>query len=274
MISTSALTKSAAGWRPGVPERRAPRTVAERWLLEQFRPWVRNETVAIRHLHLWQRLRVNDRRLGDDIALGEDVGRNAVNFVIAERTRRRERHGAPYVIEQRRGVGPIALDSYHRVGRRQRATAADEAQRRSRRHIGYAGHTCQVRAMARRARGLIHGLTGGVVPFTGRQSFTVSRDCDRHCRNLLLGRRRAEIVFGRVALRVGESRRKCQCKPAGYDCDGDRVVAVRARDRMRRAEASQSLHDIVPSRAQKHHVGCTFFTLPSAAIAQLWIPFM
>jgi ABC-type transport system substrate-binding protein len=63
-------------------------------------------------------------------------------------------------------------------------------------------------------------------------------------------------------------------KPAGYDSDGDRVVAVGARGRRRCGGASESLHDVVPSRAQKHHVGCTFFTLPSAAIAQLWIPFM
>jgi len=52
--------------------------VDERSLFELFWSRVRNEAVAIRHLHLRQRLRVNDRRLVDNIALGEDVGRNGV----------------------------------------------------------------------------------------------------------------------------------------------------------------------------------------------------
>src|SRR5262249_34655927 len=56
-------------------------------------------------------------------------------FIGRERTGRGKWHRPADVIEQRGGIGPVALDRHHRILRGQRATAADEAQLRARGHI-------------------------------------------------------------------------------------------------------------------------------------------
>ena len=75
--------------------------LAPRGSLEHLGPWVGNEAVAIGPR---QRLGIENGRLIDDVALRQDVA-HRIGIVGAERARRRERHGAPHVIEQRRGVG-------------------------------------------------------------------------------------------------------------------------------------------------------------------------
>src|SRR5258708_8881930 len=56
----------------------------------------------------------------------KDVGGDRIDVFVAERLRRVLRHGTADIIEQGRGIGPIASDRPDRRLRRQRALAADQ----------------------------------------------------------------------------------------------------------------------------------------------------
>src|SRR3569623_107148 len=87
---------------------------------------VGNEAVAIRHRHLRQGLRVHHLGRLDDLAFREDVSDHAVDLIVGQRARRTEWHRSLDVIEQRRGIGPVAFDSLDRRFARERTTTAEQ----------------------------------------------------------------------------------------------------------------------------------------------------
>ena len=50
-------------------------------LLEQFRPRVRNEAIAVRHLHARKRLRVENHCFVDNIAFRKDESYHRINLI-------------------------------------------------------------------------------------------------------------------------------------------------------------------------------------------------
>ena len=73
-----------------------------------------DEIVVVRHFHLGQGLRVHHLILRDQIVGGEQVGAERVDLVVGERVRRRPRHGAADIVEQRRRPGPEIGDGLER----------------------------------------------------------------------------------------------------------------------------------------------------------------
>src|SRR6195256_4550968 len=86
-----------------------------------------NEAVAIGHLHLWQRLLVELAVRRQNSVQAQDVRRERVVIVDAERSRRLVGHRTMYVVEQRGGVGPEASDRLDRLIGSERALTADQA---------------------------------------------------------------------------------------------------------------------------------------------------
>src|SRR5258706_14870535 len=89
-------------------------------------PRIADKHVPVRHLDRAQRLGIERGLRRQQSVQIEDVSRNRIDIVIAQRLRRVLRHGAADIIEQRRRVGPIAADGPHRIWRRERALAADK----------------------------------------------------------------------------------------------------------------------------------------------------
>src|SRR3984893_4611774 len=75
-----------------------------------------DEVVAIGHVHLRQGLRIHRIVRADQFVLRENVGRERVDFIIGERTRRLKRNGAANEIEDRRCIRPEILDGLLRRG--------------------------------------------------------------------------------------------------------------------------------------------------------------
>src|SRR5450432_2769427 len=75
-----------------------------------------DEVFAIGHFHLRQGLRIHHLVGADQFVLCENVGRERVDFIIGERTRRLKRHGAANEIEDRRCIRPEILDGFLRRG--------------------------------------------------------------------------------------------------------------------------------------------------------------
>src|SRR3979490_2730838 len=67
----------------------------------------RNESIAIRHLNLRQRLCVHDVVFFDDVALGEDERGKRVDLIRAERSALIARHRAVDVVPDRGRVRPV-----------------------------------------------------------------------------------------------------------------------------------------------------------------------
>jgi hypothetical protein len=78
-----------------------PMTRASRGtLLEQFRPRIGNEVIAVGHLYARKDRGVENQSFVDDVALREDVGRRGTDFVRCERAWRLEQHCTPHVFER------------------------------------------------------------------------------------------------------------------------------------------------------------------------------
>src|SRR5215813_10541975 len=75
----------------------------------------RDEPVAVRHLHLGKGLRVHLVLLADQLVLRQDVRRQSVDLVVAQRARLRERHRPADEVEERRRVGPEIGDGLGRA---------------------------------------------------------------------------------------------------------------------------------------------------------------
>src|SRR3954454_1789226 len=69
---------------------------------------IADETVAVGHSHLRQRLCVHGDVLADDAVEVEEIGTHRVDLLVLERKRIGERHRASDIVEDRRGVWPIA----------------------------------------------------------------------------------------------------------------------------------------------------------------------
>src|SRR5262249_51153480 len=108
-------------------------------------------------------LRIEHGGFVDDLSFAEDVGAHGVDFVCRQRAGRRERHGAADVIEQRRGIGPVAFDRGDRFLRSERAAASDQLQRSTGRHVWNVGDAHEIGAVTRRAGGLIDLLAARVI---------------------------------------------------------------------------------------------------------------
>ena len=65
-----------------------------------------DEVVVVRHLHLRQGLRIHRLILRDQVVGREQVSADRIDLVVAQRMRRRPRHGATDIVEQRRRIGP------------------------------------------------------------------------------------------------------------------------------------------------------------------------
>ncbi len=89
------------------------------------------KAVAVGHLDCGQRMFVQHRVVGNDLVHVEDVSRDGVNLIRAQRLRRVQRHGAVDVVVKRRGVRPIASDRHDRLFGRKRSGAAGEPIHRS-----------------------------------------------------------------------------------------------------------------------------------------------
>src|SRR4029079_17121549 len=87
---------------------------------------IRLEPVFVWHRHLGERLCVHGFVWLDNLGLREDVGHDAVDVVIAQRSRCVERHGAFDIVEQRCGVGPVAFDRLYWSFARKRAAPAKQ----------------------------------------------------------------------------------------------------------------------------------------------------
>src|SRR5262249_54207325 len=71
---------------------------------------VLDKTVAIGHLHLWKRVRVDHVVLADDSVEVEKIGGNSISLVVRQRFRFLVRHGGEHVVEDGRGIGPEGAD--------------------------------------------------------------------------------------------------------------------------------------------------------------------
>jgi hypothetical protein len=60
----------------------------------------------VRHLHFGQGLRIHRLVLRDQIVGREQVSADRIDLVVAQRMRRRPRHGAADIVEQRGRIGP------------------------------------------------------------------------------------------------------------------------------------------------------------------------
>src|SRR5882762_11597300 len=67
----------------------------------------RNESIAIGHLNLRQRLRIQYVVFFDDVALGEDEGSKRVDLIRAERSSLIARHRAVDIVPDRGRVRPV-----------------------------------------------------------------------------------------------------------------------------------------------------------------------
>src|SRR5262245_45055972 len=79
-------------------------------LRAHVRSWIRDEAVAIRHLHFRQSLRIHDVVVANDGVEIQDVGRDRIDLGWFQETRFVERHRAIDVVPQRRGIWPEAAD--------------------------------------------------------------------------------------------------------------------------------------------------------------------
>src|SRR6516225_8426892 len=104
------LTISFLSARPGWPELR-----------------LRNKTVAIWHLDVWQTCLVELAVGGKDAVEAQDVGGDGIGLVDAQRTRRLIGHGAADVVEQCRRIGPEAANGLDRHVGGERALSANQA---------------------------------------------------------------------------------------------------------------------------------------------------
>src|SRR5262245_47857738 len=79
-------------------------------LRAHVRSWIRDEAVAIRHLHFGQSLRIHDVVVANDGVEVQDIGRDRIDLGWFQETRFVERHRAIDVVPQRRGIWPEAAD--------------------------------------------------------------------------------------------------------------------------------------------------------------------
>src|SRR6516164_4322283 len=130
-----------------------------------------DEAIAVRHLHLGQRLGVDYVFLADDLVKRENVGGDRVDLVVAERLRLLPRHGAPDEVEHRGGVGPVVADQLLRflVWRVQRTAADQRAARPAAALVAVAGGAAVVGINLRALRGRAAA---------GRQTDAVRPDAD------------------------------------------------------------------------------------------------
>src|SRR5215471_19526607 len=85
------------------------------------------EIVLVGHLYPRQALRIDGVALANDTVEMEQIGRDRIDLVVAQRLGRNQRHGSAHVIEDRCRIGPVAanrLDRRLRSG--ERPLAADQ----------------------------------------------------------------------------------------------------------------------------------------------------
>src|SRR5262249_22909113 len=92
----------------------------------RVRPPIRDEAVCVWHSHFRQCLRVKDGLPGYDVVDIKKEGHDRVHLIGSEALRRSKRHGATNVVENRRGIGPIAANGPHWSRRSKRPPTASE----------------------------------------------------------------------------------------------------------------------------------------------------
>src|SRR5262249_40372836 len=99
-----ARTQSPTPWVAANSQGSRASTVPERERRLESLFDVLDKTVAIGHLHLWKRVRVDHVVLADDSVEVEKIGGNSISLVVRQRFRFLVRHGGEHVVEDGRGI--------------------------------------------------------------------------------------------------------------------------------------------------------------------------